>query len=182
MSRRRSPLVPLLALALCAAVVYLYFTPYLALRKMQAAAESGDTRALAALVDFEALRASAKDEVRDAAARSVSRGSERGLARVGGLVAGTLAGAVADPLVEAAVTPAGVSGLLQGRAPGAKPERETGRGRWRDDLRISRGYEGANRFLVRYHARESGDERLALVMEREGLGWRLVGVRLGGER
>ena len=181
MTRRRSPFVPLLALSLCAALVYLYFTPYLALRKMQAAAESGDTRALAALVDFESLRASAKSEVREAAARRVGGDGPGAIGRVGGFVAGALAGAVADPLVDATMTPQGVTLLLEGRAPGETRRDDDGRD-WREDVRISRGYDGANRFLVRYHDRESGDERLALVMEREALGWRLVGVRLGGER
>lgn len=181
MSRRRSPFVPLLALSLCAALVYLYFTPYLALRKMQGAAESGDTRALAALVDFESLRASARDEVRAAASRGIGGENPGTIGRVGGFLAGALAGAVADPLVNGMMTPEGVTLLLKGRALGEERRDSEGRD-WREDVRISRVYEGAGRFLVRYHDRESGDERLALVMEREGLGWRLVGVRLGGER
>lgn len=178
--KRRGPFLPLLALSLCAALVWAYFTPYLALGKLQAAAESGDQKVLAEMVDFDALRASLRDEVRTGAARSVT-GERRGTAAaIGGLVAGALVGAVADPLVNTVVTPSGVSLLVKGRRPGEK-KHEEGRS-WRDDVRIGRGYEGANQFLVRYHDRDSGDQRLALVLRREGLDWRLSGVRLGAER
>jgi hypothetical protein len=176
MSSRRGPLVPLFALALCAALVWLYFTPYLALRRMQDAAERGDTATLSAMVDFPALRASLKDGVRDETARRI--GLDRGgrPTRLGGVLAGTVAGAITDPIVNTMVTPAGVSLLLQGRTPGdgARPE-----GSWREGVRIDRGYEGINRFVVRYEDRETGASRAALVLRREGLGWRLVGARLG---
>jgi hypothetical protein len=177
--RRRSPVLPLFALVLCAAVVYLYFTPYLAVRKMQAAAESGDSRTLERMVDFPALRTSLKDEVRTAAARQVTGERRSRAAAVGGAVVGMVAGAVTDPVVNAVVTPTGVGLLLQGRRPGESPAEE---GRWRKEVRISRGYEGTNRFVVRYLDRQSGEERLTLVLRREGLDWRLTGVRLGGGR
>lgn len=175
--RNRSPFLPLLALSLCAMVVWLYFTPYFTVRKLQAAAESGDQTALAELVDFPALRASLKDEVRTDAARALS-GERRGaLAQIGGLVAGTVAGAVADPLVNTVVTPTGVSLLVQGRRPGEK-RREEARS-WREDVAIERGYEGPNRFVVRYRDRATGEQRMALVLTRQGLDWRLTGARLG---
>jgi hypothetical protein len=178
--RSRSPFLPLLALSLCAALAWAYFTPYFALRKLQAAAESGDAKTLSAMVDFAAVRTSLKDEVRTGAARGVT-GERRGaFAQISGLVAGSVAGAVADPLVNTLVTPTGVSLLVQGRTPGDRRPAE-GRG-WRDDVRIERGYEGPNRFLVRYADAESGEARMALVLTREGLGWRLTGVRLGGGR
>lgn len=178
--RRRGPFLPLLALSLCAAVVWMYFTPYFAVRKLQAAAESGDRETLSAMVDFPAVRASLKEEVRTGASRGVV-GERRGTAAaIGGLVAGALAGVVADPLVNTLVTPTGVSLLVQGQRPGE--ERKEDGGSWREDVKIRRGYEGPSQFLVRYHDRASGDERMALVMRREGLGWRLTGVRLGGER
>ena len=175
--RRRSPFLPLLALSLCAALVWAYFTPYFTLRKLQAAAEAGDVKTLNALVDFPAVRASVTDEVRTAATRGVAGERQSGAARVGALLAGAVAGAVAQPLVNTVVTPSGVSLLIQGRRPGEKRPAE-GRS-WREDVKIERGYEGMNRFLVRYTDRESGDARVALVLEREGLDWRLTGVRIG---
>jgi hypothetical protein len=42
---------------------------------------------------------------------------------------------------------------------------------------MERGYEGMGRFEVRYVDRESGDERIALIMRRDGLDWKLTGVR-----
>jgi hypothetical protein len=177
MSRRRGPFVPLFALSLCAALVWLYFTPYLALRKLQAAAESGDTGTLSAMVDFPALRASLRDEVRDAASRTVGGQRPGRAARIGGVVAGAVAGAVADPFVGTLVSPAGVALLLQGRGPG-DPRVEGGR--WREDVAIERRYEGVNRFAVRYVDREGGHTRVSLLLRREGIAWRLVGVRLGG--
>jgi hypothetical protein len=177
---RRSPFLPLLALSVCALAVWLYFTPYFAVRKLQAAAESGDQKALAAMVDFPALRASLKDEVRADAAKAVSGERESAVARIGGLVAGTLAGAVAEPVVNSLVTPGGVSLLVQGRRPGEK-RRTEGRS-WREEVEIDREYDGPNRFLVRYRDRESGAQRMALVLTRQGLQWRLTGAELGAGR
>jgi hypothetical protein len=174
MARRRSPFVPLFALALCAALGWTYFGPHMALVKLKRAAESGDVETMNELVDFPALRTSVKENAKTAVSRELS---ERTRLPGVGAIGGILAGRVVNPLVDLAVTPSGVAALTSGRLPGARAEDgETRRG-LPEGLKMKRGYEGMDRFEVRYVDRESGDERMALIMRRDGLDWKLTGVR-----
>jgi hypothetical protein len=183
--RKRSSLAPFLFLALLFAGVWLYFTPYLALRKIQAAAERGDAETLNEMVDFPAFRESVKQGVRTAVSREISRsdeGSSNPFAAIGGMIAGALAG----PMVDAFVTPEGIAALTNG----IRPDGDGGRGgrggsggereRTIDpDVKITREYEGVDRFVIHFVDEKSGRERVALVMHRDGLAdWKLSGVRL----
>jgi len=175
--RRRGTLFPFLTLVICAVAAWLYFTPYLALRSVQRAAEAGDAQRLSELVDFPALRTSLKEGVNTSVSRQVGR-------RAGGLVgalSGFAAGRLANPVVDAAVTPAGIALLMQGAAPsGRRGDRDGAQRELPANLDIDRGYAGPNRFEIRYRDRDSGAERLALVLHRDGLGWKLASVRLPG--
>ena len=178
--RRRSPFTSLLALVVCLAAAWLYFSPYLAYRKITRAAERGDVEALNEVVDFPALRTSFKENVRTAVSREISGNADNPFAAVGGALAGMLAA----PLVDAAVTPATVAALTRGEDP---RDRERARDRDRDEEREERRsnterdrrYEGMNRFAVRYLDKETGGEQYALILRRDGLQWKLVGVRFG---
>lgn len=174
--RRRSPLVPLFSLALCVFAAWLYFSPYLAYRKLTRAADRGDVEALNELVDFPALRTSFKENVKTAVAREISADADNPYAAMGGALAGMLAGTVVD----AAVTPAGIAALTRGNDP-TEGDAATGDGgaRENDDVERDRRYEGLNRFAVRYVDRASGGEQFALILRRDGLGWKLSGVRFG---
>jgi hypothetical protein len=171
--KRRGSVVPLLSLLLCTAVAWAYFTPYLALRKLEGAANRGDTAALEGMVDFPALRASVKENVRTGIARTISPERGGALAALGGAVAGALA----DPVVEMTVTPAGIASLTRGHTPDELYRPEGGRERGHR-MRVSRGYEGLSTFAVRFHDPESGREHVALLLRRHGLaGWKLEAVR-----
>lgn len=177
MARRRSPFLPLFVIALIAGAGWVYAGPHLALRKLQRAADAGDTRALNELVDFPALRGSVKENVSGSVSRELS--DRTGLPGVGAL-GGYLAGRVVNPVVDAAVTPAGVAALASGRLPTEGGGRDgEDRRTLPEGLKRKFGYEGMGRFEVRYVDRESGAERLALIMSREGLDWKLTGVRFG---
>lgn len=177
MARQRNPFLPLLVVALIAGGGWLYAGPHLALRKLQRAADAGDTRAMNELVDFPALRSSVKENVNSSVSRELS--DRTGLPGVGAL-GGYLAGRVVNTVVDAAVTPAGVAALASGRLPN-DDEAEDGEGRRKlpDGLKREFGYEGMNHFEVRYVDRESGAERVALIMTRAGLDWKLTAVRFG---
>lgn len=171
--------LPLLSLAACVAAAWLYFTPYLALRELQAAAEAGDAQALNEVVDFAALRGSVKSEIQGAVSREISKDAGNPFAAIGSAVTGMLV----DPVVNAAVTPEGISLMMKGRRPtDDSDEKKDGDENWRDDVKIDRGWEGTDRFVVQYRDAKTGDEQVALVMRREGLRWRLSGVRFGGDR
>lgn len=171
--RRRSPFLPLLSLAICVAAAWLYFSPYLAYRTLTRAAERGDVEALNAAVDFPALRTSFKENVRTTVAREISADASNPFAAVGGALAGMLT----SPVIDAAVTPSGIAALTRGDDPrdrdGADDE-ASGKALERD-----RRYEGTSRFAVRYLDPETGGEAYALILTRDGLRWKLSGVRFG---
>jgi hypothetical protein len=179
--RKRSSLAPFMFLALLFAGVWLYFTPYLALRKIQAAAERGDAETLNEMVDFPAFRESVKQGVRTAVSREISHsdeGSGNPFAALGGMIAGALVG----PMVDTFVTPEGIAALTNGIRPdsdGARGGNGGGEERTIDpDVEITREYEGVDRFVIHFVDEKSGKERVALVMNREGLAdWKLSGVR-----
>jgi hypothetical protein len=164
--------LPILSLALCVAAAWLYFTPYMAVNKLQAAAERGDARALNEMVDFPALRTSIRTEIQSA--------TGRGIQKDGGVFAtigAAAAGFVVGPAVDAAVTPEAISLLMKGQGPGSREKDADNDESWRDDVKITRRWEASDRFVVRYSDRKSGDERVTLLMHRDGLGWRLSGIR-----
>jgi len=176
MAKKRGGLGSLLILAALFAAVWVYYTPYLALNDLQKAARAGDTMALNELVDFPALRESVKQNVRSAVSHEVGRHAGP-LGQLGGL----LAGALATPLVDNFVTPEGIAALTQGQRPGSRHDgaidsvaREQGK-----KVKIKRGYESADVFVVHFIARDGDQEKMALVMHRAGLThWRLTGIRI----
>jgi len=174
--RKNSFAGPLAFMAAVAVAGWLYFTPHLALRRLQAAAESGDHAALREMVDFPAVRASLKEEVRGAIAHEMERDGKRSPFSMFGAA---LAGMMVDPLVDSFVTPAGIAAATRGERPRSDGEKE-GVKKAEDDVEIARGYEGANRFVVHFRDRDDGGERIALVMARDGVaGWKLTSIRLG---
>ena len=163
----------LFALLLCAGAAWFYFTPFMAVNELQAAAERGDAEALNEMVDFPALRGSIKSEIQGAVAEGISKDAGSPFAAIGSAVTGV----IVEPVVNAAVTPQGISLLLQGRRP-TDDDAENDEN-WRERVKVDRAWEAGDKFVVQYRDRKSGDEQLALVMRREGLRWRLAGVRFG---
>ena len=176
MAKRRSGFSSLMLLAVLFAGVWLYFTPYLAMNQLQKAAKAGDAQAMNELVDFPSLRESVKQNVRSAVSNQVGH-------RAGplGVLGGLLAGAVAAPVVDAVVTPDGIAALTEGRSPGRghrggidSVAHERSR-----DVKVKRGYESVDLFVIHFVGKSDGKEKMALVMHRDGLAhWRLTGVRL----
>jgi len=175
MAKKRSAFSSLFILAVVFAAVWMYFTPYLAMSRLQKAAKAGDTEALNELVDFPALRESVKTNVRSAVENSVSR-SHNPIAVLGGL----LAGAVASPIVDTFVTPSGIAALTEGERPGSRHEGADSAARVRvRNVKVKRGYESLDLFVVHFVEKDSGKERLALLLHRDGLThWKLTGIRL----
>ena len=176
MAKKRSGLGSLMILAALFAAVWVYYTPYLALNHLQKAAKAGDTAALNELVDFPSLRESVKQNVRSAVNNEVGRHAGP-LGQLGGLLAGVIAG----PVVDAFVTPEGIAALTTGERPGRRHDSavdSVARERTKD-VKIKRGYEGMDVFVVHFVDRNDGKEKMALVMHRDGLtNWRLTGLRL----
>ena len=149
-----------LLLALLLALGWLAAGPYLALYRLWDAAGRGDAAALAAGIDFPAVRAGLADRAAAGWLGAAERPEERGW--LSGLLAGLLSGA-AEYALEDRVSPAGVIELAaRARAGGGGVER------------ISMGYESLERFAVLAVDRDGTRYRLALL--RRGLDWRLTEV------
>lgn len=173
--RKSSYFGPFALLALCAAAVWLYFTPHLAVKRLQAAAEAGDREALAELVDFPSVRASVKEEVRQAMAEKIGKEDDNPFARFGA----ALAGMMVDPLVDSFVTPGGIAAAVSGERPSVGKEGRERAEKAARDVEVTRGYEGVDTFVLHFRDRDDGRERMALVMRREGLAeWKLSAIRL----
>ncbi|HEX6748903.1 MAG TPA: DUF2939 domain-containing protein [Longimicrobium sp.] len=178
MAKKRSAFSSLLILAVLFGALWMYFTPYLAMSRLQKAAKEGDTETLNELVDFPALRESVKTNVRSAVEHSVGR---RGNPL--GVLGGLLAGAVASPLVDAFVTPSGIAALTQGERPGSHRDGHSDARVRVKDVKVKRGYEGVDLFVVHFVGKNDGAERMALLLRRDGLiHWRLSGIRLPAAR
>ncbi len=173
--RKSSYFRPFAVLALCAAAVWLYFTPHLAVKRLQEAAEAGDREALAELVDFPSVRASVKEEVRSAMAEQIDKQGDNPFARFGA----ALAGMMVDPLVDSFVTPGGIAAAVRGERPSVGKEGRERAEKAARDVEVTRGYEGVDTFVLHFRDKDDGKERMALVMRREGLAeWKLSAIRL----
>jgi hypothetical protein len=150
-------------LALAAALLLLllagawwFGSPWWTLWRMREAAEAGDSEALAAYIDFPALRASTREQL----------GSRLGA--LGGLIAG--------PALDAAISPEALR-LALGKGRESPGGGGSGAGRGEEsqppDVEISRT--GASEFRVE-------GRRSDLVFRRHGLGWKLEEIRLSSER
>jgi hypothetical protein len=145
---------------------YAYFTPHLALERLHAAAESEDMVALGQQVDFPAVRASLKQQIK-ARIEQRSQTSTNPLVALGSALAGSLT----DPAVDALVTPENLAKLLRGEAFGS-PEAPRLR---LDGSQVPMAYNGWDEFVVG----SEHDSGFRIILRRDGLfDWTLTDVRL----
>jgi hypothetical protein len=165
---RRIYLLGGLAASLLAAVAAWYFvSPGLTLNSMVAAAKANDADKLSAYIDYEALR---RDMKADLTARLEAEARKAGGRRAElGLAMGR---ALMGPMVDAMVSPQGMKAAFAAMKVGEAAPGERGAGEPPEPV-IDR--EGLGRFLVRNPVKPDS----ALVFERRGLGWKLVGIELG---
>jgi hypothetical protein len=171
-------------LAVLGVAVYWYWSPFLALRSMQAAARAHDAQAFNEHVDYAKLRDSLKLQLAAAMDEKLatSLDAHHPLATLGKL----MGGAMVDKLVDAMVRPETVmrgmqSGQFGPREPvaaaglGGTPAAsgpEEARPQW-DWVRT-----GSDK-LVAYQTNDSGGKRVEIVFERSGFAnWKLTDVRL----
>lgn len=148
----------LLLLALLLGLGWVAAGPYLALYRMWDAAGRGDAAALAAQIDFPAVRAGLAEQAAAGWLGAAERAAERSW--LADALVGLLAGP-ADYALESRVSPAGVIELAaQARAGGGGM------------ARISMGYESLDRFAVLAVDRDG--TRYRLTLRRRGLDWRLA--------
>ena len=146
-----------------------FASPWWTLRSMRDAARAGDAAAVAAHVDFPALRQDLKGEVM-AGLVADARGSADPGARVGAALGGALVG----PMIEALVTPRMLAGAFAARPNSPKTARSVPSRAFDVGEKPTVERTGLSEFKL-LPTRPNGG---ALVFHRRGLGWRLVGVDL----
>jgi len=191
----------IVVLAIVAVLGYAYASPWLALRRMKAAADNGDAATLSTYVDYPALRASLKQQLSQLIDRRVgAEHSNNPLLLFGAAIGQALVG----PVVDAYATPDGVAALLNGipptgrpgqrpppateseqaptaaapaaqpAAPASAPESDASR------PRSTAGYRGINEFAVTWQ-HSANEQRYAAILQRHGLfSWQLTAVELNG--
>ncbi len=174
----------LLAVAVVALLVWAYFAPHLTMRSMRLAAERGDAEALAAHVDFPAVRDDLKAQFSAAASARLGGDGSGGWRDFGA----ALATAAAAPAIDALVSEESLLLLFAGRdatrlgraalaaeTPEASSTRAASRPRWNPTM----GYTDLSTFTVRFDF--DGDPALpaTLVFKRHrGLWWKLSAIDL----
>ncbi|HEY2254939.1 MAG TPA: DUF2939 domain-containing protein [Variovorax sp.] len=195
MNKRHAAAGGLVALLLALAA-YWYWSPFLAVRELQKAAQAGDAVAFNAHVDYPKLRESLKLQLSGLLSQRLGAAPESSnpVAALGGLIGQRLI----TPMVDALVRPETVMAAMQnGRLgppaaappaapapapgdpapPGAAPPGQTQKARWIIDRQ---GVDRMTAYVVDAARPDEPDsERLGLVFERSGfVDWKLTGVRL----
>jgi len=134
---------------------------------MKKAAEAGDLSALSARIDYPAVRADVKTQLRE----RLGHAEGSALDRLGAAIAERLA----DPVVDAAVTPEGMRALFASAAV-ARAARPSLTSADPSETRVRR--DALGRFTLT-SANGSGPE---VVFELQGLSWRVTAVRLPKKR
>jgi hypothetical protein len=175
----------LLAAALLALCVWVWFAPHLTVHAMRKAAERGDAEALSSHVDFPALRESVRAQL---AARVSDRlGGGNAWSRLGADFATTLA----SPAIDAMVSPEALAMIFAGRDmrdryadPADAPPPASGGDDAHGGLdtrhwRLSMGYDDLSTFSVKVDTGGGDAAPSRLVFKRHYLlWWKLSGIEL----
>lgn len=167
------------AVAAIALAASAYASPYYALHQIKMALAERNAEALAAHVDFPALRASVKTQLETSMARSIeaTAGSGNPLAALGQSIASAMLGKMVDTMV----SPAGVVALVNKSAVSAQADTDGKADAPADGARqkadYAAGYAGLNTFVVR--AKDGNAQDGALVLQRHGVwGWKLSSIEI----
>ena len=147
-----------------------FASPWWTLHSLRSAVDRRDTDAVAAQVDFPALRDSVKSQLLGSIARDAG---DNPFAAIGQ----AFARAVADPLVDAIVSPAGVAAMVEhGKVSIGKPTRDGGTPAAeppRNKPHYALHYRGWSHFAV------TAEDGGSFVFRRDGLWrWKLAGIEL----
>lgn len=147
-------------------VIWFIRSPITALDSIKEAAQNGSVQELNNLVDFTSLRSSIKLMI------STDTGGSSKKSTSGSRLAHLLAGALASPIVDALVTPESLVFLLNGKMPTDKQTNEE-----KSSAHITTDWHGLSLVELAIHPTESEKAKIALVMRRDWLTWKLVGIK-----
>jgi DUF2939 family protein len=156
----------LVAVIIAGSTAWLYASPQMVVRDLQAAAEQGDSAALSKHVDFPAVRENLKADVKEAMMGGSKEDSDDALSGLGLAVGGT----IVDGAVDTFVSPSGVAAISRGIHPSGKSSDDQAPSFKIKTRRL-------NSFMVEF---ENSDNAPDLVFSRKGLGWQLTRIDLAG--
>lgn len=158
---------------------YWYWSPYLAMRSLRAAAQAGDGDRVAQYVDFEKVRSSLKEQFRQRATDAVGQRMGEGAGAAAGATLGALLGtALVDRAVDALVTPQALRQMLaRGQRASASSDTGEARARW--------AHERVSTDVIIAFPKEQADlspaARDRFVFSRSGFAdWKLTEIRFSG--
>ena len=163
-----------IALLILLCMVLFVRAPISALHAIERAARDRDLAELERRVDFPALKTSMKGLIMDTVEEAATKkggGALASLSRV-------FTGALANTAIETMVKPESLALMFRGRLPG-KSDADSppqAQGLASEKVEISKTWDGLSTVRVRVHAAGDPAKGVNLVMRREGLSWRLVGV------
>jgi hypothetical protein len=153
----------------------LYASPYLTLYQMYQAVERRDARAISNSVDFPALRESVKENLQSVVLKQTAKQNNPIL----NLIGAALGSALADPVLDRLVTPEGVMALLEGqRLQAGADGGDRSLSEQAVQVDVNPRYESFDRFVVSVKPKGEDVPPVDVVLSREGLGWKITGVRL----
>lgn len=154
----------------------LYASPYFTLYQMYQAVERKDVEAISSHVDFPALRESVKTNLQTVVKKETSQQSNPLM----GLLGSVMGGFVLDPVVDQLVTPSGVAALLEGEQ--LQLGKQEGQSQFTQGSSstpdVKAEYESFNQFAVSVKPKGQDIEPVTLLLSRDGLAWKISGVRL----
>jgi hypothetical protein len=151
-----------------------YASPYLTLYQMYQAVKQNDAQSVASHVNFSALRESVKTNVQGLVSQEISKQENPLMALIGSAVSGF----VVDPLIDQIVTPEGVAALLEGQQLQFNSASQPQLSEKAAEVEVQPHYESFNQFVVSVKPKGESAMPVDLLLSREGLGWKVTGVRL----
>jgi hypothetical protein len=148
----------------------IYFAPYLTVNNLKNATINRNAEALAAEIDFPALRANVKEGVKAQVLKQVAADSSATDRANPELVA-----QIVSPIVDKILTPEGLEQLLLDKIPDLKIdltnlERDMARSN------VEMGYVSFDRFVVHIRDKTDRQKDVSLTLNRDGLGWKLTDI------
>jgi hypothetical protein len=153
----------------------LYASPYLTLYQIYQAVDHRDSQAISDSVDFPALRESVKENLQSVVLKETAKQNNPIL----NLIGAALGKVMVNPVIDSMVTPEGVMALLEGqRLQSGGNDGTQSLSKKAADVDVNARYESFNQFVVGVKPKGEDVPPVDVVLSREGLGWKITGVRL----
>jgi hypothetical protein len=140
-------------------------SPIFTLDKIKSAAIERDSNKLNKLINFETLRSSIKIMLLEPNNIEGDKPRTSYLASVVG-------GFLITPIIDRMVSPESLVFLMSGKIPNLKDQPETSK-----PIEIETSWEGLSRAKLILKSERNSNNSVVLIMERDGLDWKLVGIK-----